>query len=529
MARSGGFLPRGHRYCSAMPALDKVSCPSVVPTASPCRGSSAVVHPACIAEPLTPQRCQWISHCLPSPGPAWKRLSTSGRSLGLDNNVPVLVRGERDGFYYRGTVKEEIESERGVFLVEFAKPLVSHARHPVCVQKTAKDDILEYVNGMKHSLLPGDKVLAPWEPDMARYGPGTVLTGIETRDPLRASEDEEIMVQFWNDKKVKLPRGVALWILPGLWERIVEMIHVPFTSRVKPRESPDTNSCIFSCSPKTVLIPVCAVHSLAKHCLLCSPCWPHFHCHCDGICCSSAYVRCICCCHPHVDAWWPLPSRSLVFQSETEAAESSSKPSPCLLELEGPKEAAAAAVAASSPSSDSEWDLEQFPTKSTVVDSAVNTGSSSLEKPRLKDSARPEWKYWKRSHHKSHPSNSGLGSRSSTCTKGKPKSKAISAGNLSRVAPTNRSAMFETIEQSPGGQLTMKEILRNQDFKPSLGEGFPASEKQRYKPARNKTKSDDKHKATCIGDNKLDDIDCVRRGQTEKTAKHSVATKQREA
>lgn len=76
-----------------------------------------------------------------------------------------------------------------MFLVEFAKPLVSHGRHPVCVQKTAKDDILEYVNGMKHSLLPGDKVLAPWEPDMARYGPGTVLTGIETRDPLRGKKD----------------------------------------------------------------------------------------------------------------------------------------------------------------------------------------------------------------------------------------------------------------------------------------------------------------------------------------------------
>lgn len=29
--------------------------------------------------------------------------------MSLDSNVPVLVRGEEDGFYYRGTVKEEIE------------------------------------------------------------------------------------------------------------------------------------------------------------------------------------------------------------------------------------------------------------------------------------------------------------------------------------------------------------------------------------------------------------------------------------
>ncbi|KFQ70607.1 Uncharacterized protein C11orf16, partial [Phaethon lepturus] len=335
--------------------------------------------------------------CLPTPCPAWKRLSALGTSVGLDSNVPVLVRGERDGFYYHATVREEIESERGMFLVEFAKPLVSRGRHPVCVQKTSKDDILEYVNRMKHSLLPGDKVLAPWETDMTRYGPGTVLTGIETRDPLRAAEDEEITVQFWNDKKMKLPRGVALWIPPSLWERVVEMIHMPFTSTMKARESLDANSCIFSCSPKTALTPVCAVHSLAKHCLLCSPCRPCFHCHHDGMCCLSAYVRCLCSCHPHADAWWPLPSRSLVFQSETEEAESSSEPSPCLLELEGPKQEEPAATTVSSPSSDSGRDLEPSPTKSTVVDSAVNTGCGCLEKPRLKDSASPEGKYWKRS------------------------------------------------------------------------------------------------------------------------------------
>ncbi|KAM6394163.1 uncharacterized protein C11orf16 homolog [Pluvialis apricaria] len=528
MAHSEGFLPTDRRYCSAMPALDKFSCPSVIPAVNPCCRSSFVVHPAWIAEPLTPQRCQWISHCLPSPGPAWKRLSTLGKSVGLDSNVPVLVRGEQDGFYYRGTVKEEVESERGMFLVEFAKPLVSHGRHPVCVQKTAKDDILEYVNGMKHSLLPGDKVLAPWEPDMARYGPGTVLTGIETRDPLRASEDEEIMVQFWNDKKVKLPRDVALWIPPSLWERIVEMIHMPFTSRLKPRESPDTSSCILSCSPKPALIPVCAAHSLVKHCLLCSPCWPQFHYHCDGTCCLTAYVKCICCCHPPIDAWWPLPSRSLVFQRKTGEAESSSEPSPHLQELEGPNQEEPAVVAASSPSSDSEWDLEPFPTKSTVVDSAVNTDSGCLEKPGLKVLARSEGKYWKRSHHKSHPNNSGLGSCSSTCTKGKLESKAISVGDMSHVALTNQRAMFETIKQSPSGQLTMKEVLRDQDFQLSLGEeGFAASEKQRYKKTRKRTESGDKCKANCIRDNKLDDIDYARRAQREKTAKNSLVTKQR--
>ncbi|XP_041320580.1 uncharacterized protein C11orf16 homolog isoform X2 [Pyrgilauda ruficollis] len=285
MARLEGSLPRGHRYCSVRPVLDKFSCSTVISTINPCCRGSFVMYPAWIAEHLDPKRCQWISHCLPSPGPGWKSLGESGST---DSNVPVLARGEQDGFYYPGTVKEEIESERGMFLVEFAKPLVSRGRHPVCVQKTAQDDILEYVNGMKHSLLPGDRVLAPWEPDRARYGPGTVLRGIETRDPLRG---------------------------PG------------------------------------------------------------------------------------------------------------------------------------------------------------------------------------------------------NCTKDHLESKVISTGDMSSVAPAQQNAMFETTEQTPRGQLTLKKILRNQDFKPSLREGFAASEEQRYKAA-----SDDKCEVTCAGADKPDVTDC----------QSSLAAKQRE-
>ncbi|OXB61447.1 hypothetical protein ASZ78_015553 [Callipepla squamata] len=293
-----------------------------------------------------------------------------------------------------------------MFLAEFTRPLQTHGRHSVYVQKTAKDDILEYANGMKHSLLPGDKVLAPWEPDLVRYGPGTVLTGTEMRDPLRASEDEDILVQFWNDKQVKLPRGVALWIPPFLCGRIVEMIRMPFSSRLRCRESPGTNSCIFSCSPKTTWVPVCVTCSLSKHSLLCSPCWPLLHC-CGGMCCSSACVRCFCSCLGHPDVWWPLLPKSQVCQREAEKAEPRSKSSPCLLELEGPNQEELAAVTARSPSADSDGDSEPFPTQSSAVKSTVNTDPSIPDKLRLKESARPKWKYWKRSHCKSHASNSG--------------------------------------------------------------------------------------------------------------------------
>lgn len=218
-----------------------------------------------------------------------------------------------------------------------------------------------------------------------------------------ASEDEEITVRFWNDKKVKLPLGVALWIPPSLCGRIVEMIHMPFSSGLRPRASPDTSCCVFSCSPKTALISVCAVHGFAKHSLLCPPCWPLFPYHCG---CTSACVRCICCCRPCSDAWWPLPPRSLVFQRKPDEVEPSSKSFPHVLELEGGKQGESAAVAASCPS-DSERDLESFPAKSDVVNSVVNTDSSHHQKPRLEESAGPKWKYWKRSQCKSQPSNAG--------------------------------------------------------------------------------------------------------------------------
>ncbi|KGL84912.1 Uncharacterized protein C11orf16, partial [Tinamus guttatus] len=331
--------------------------------------------------------------CLPAHITVWKRPSVLESSAALARDVPVLVRGEHNGFYYHGTVKEELEDERRTFLVELAKPVVAHGKSPVRVQKAAEDDILEYMNGMKHSLLPGDKVLAPWEPDMVRLGPGTVLMGIETRDPLRAAEDEEITVQFWNGKKVKLPLGVALWIPPSRWERIVEMIRMPFTSSLKARENPDTNSCIFSCSPVTVPIPLCTIGTLARQGLLC---WPHLHHHRGGPCCASVRWGCICSCHPHSEAWWPLPSHSLVLPRGKEEAEPSSKPSLCLLDLEGPKQEAAEA-AASLPSSTLECDQEPFPAERSVMDRAVNTDSKLLEMPKLKDSARPKWKYWQRS------------------------------------------------------------------------------------------------------------------------------------
>ncbi|XP_067396853.1 uncharacterized protein [Emydura macquarii macquarii] len=99
-----------------------------------------------------------------------------------------------------------------------------------------------------------------------------------------------------------------------------------------------------------------------------------------------------------------------------------------------------------------------------MVDKTVNTDSSLFTKPKLKDAARSEWKYWKRSHPKSHPRNPGIRIPSSKCTKGKVESRTIFS-----LDTCNRSAMFETIEESPRRHLTVKEVLIHDDFKPSLG------------------------------------------------------------
>ncbi|CAM2115491.1 unnamed protein product [Caretta caretta] len=388
MENPGRSLFTEHKYCRAMTALDKLSCSNFLTNIDPFSSGSSMVHPAWVTRLLIPQRCSWIGHCPHFPDTACKGLKVWEKSVDIAH-VPVLARRESDGFYYLGTIKQEIEGERGTFLVEFDKPPASGDKYSVCVQKTARDDILEYVNRMRHSILPGDKVLAPWEPDLVRYGPGTILLGIETRDPLRASEDEEIMVYFWNDKKVKVPLGVALWIPPDMWERIVEMIHMPFSSRLKfmnPHNTTSsyTSTCRFLRAP---------IHSCALD---------------DGL------------------------------KSEEEM---------CL-------------------------------TKSTMVDSAIYTDSSLSEKPKLKDAARPEWKYWKRSHPKSHPRNPGISIPSSKCTKGKAESRAIFCLDMYPVAPTNQSAMFETIEQSQKKHFTLKDVLIHHDFKPSLGpQATPCLEK----------------------------------------------------
>lgn len=42
-------------------------------------------------------------------------------------------------------------------------------------------DIVDYTDALRHAILTGDRVLAPWEPEGERFAPGIVIDGQENR------------------------------------------------------------------------------------------------------------------------------------------------------------------------------------------------------------------------------------------------------------------------------------------------------------------------------------------------------------
>ena len=66
------------------------------------------------------------------------------------------------------------------FLVELG-PCKHGKYRDTSYQETFVYDIVSYDDASRHAILPGDKVLAPWEPEGERYGPGVVIEGQEKR------------------------------------------------------------------------------------------------------------------------------------------------------------------------------------------------------------------------------------------------------------------------------------------------------------------------------------------------------------
>uniref|UniRef100_A0A6I8P9H7 DUF4537 domain-containing protein n=1 Tax=Ornithorhynchus anatinus TaxID=9258 RepID=A0A6I8P9H7_ORNAN len=421
----------------------------------------------------TRKRCPWCPAHPSVSGPAWQGAGLPERATD-DVATRVLARREPDGFYYLGRIKQAPEPGRaGPLLVEFEAPRAS-GKEPSPPQSTALEDVIGLLEATRHSLLPGDKVLAPWEPEQKRFGPGTVVRGLETRDSRRASEDEGITVRFWNGKTAPVPPGVAVWISLTRWVKVTETLRKPLTGRLKLPEtsgpSPGLPACQFQ-GP----IPDTVVGGLLPDSLPCPYGW-FFHPHrgCGGyrpLCPGHVCCRFL----PAGHGWWSLSRPRRV--SAGDLAEQELGAWPRLLELEGPKEeetsapAAAAEVPSISSSSSDEGDSGNHldpprPSCSSTVDCAVNTDASLLGKsPRQRGSHPPGWRYWKRCGLEPHPGKPGNGLRSGW-GEGEPRSRTTSSWDPPSTSPTNRSALFEAISPPLRRLITVKDILLPEDFKP---------------------------------------------------------------
>ncbi|KAG3285762.1 hypothetical protein H1C71_009386 [Ictidomys tridecemlineatus] len=333
--------------------------------------------------------------------PAWQGPGCLGR-VGGATDTWVLARREPDGFYYLAQIKAAPELEKqGILLVEYEVPLVMCPNLPPQKQSVVlEEDVIQLSPSRDYSLQPGDKVLAPWEADRQRYGPGTVLLGLETKDPQRASK-EEITVHFWNGKTAKVPQGGVRWVPPAAWKKAVERLHWPCT-----RE--DLSPLLWA--------PCCSLLGPVTGCttnlppldapFLCPPCQPH-------ACCQLLCQGCFCCCSLMGPTWWPLTRTSEI--TAREFLESGLKPTAQLLPLEGSKEEAVAvhapmAVSSSSSSSceESENELEMGLPQRLMVNSAVNTDPILPEKCwRQSGPCQPEWRYWRRNASEPRPGKPG--------------------------------------------------------------------------------------------------------------------------
>ncbi|XP_075403825.1 uncharacterized protein C11orf16 homolog [Tenrec ecaudatus] len=396
---SGGFCePRTSPPGPGMPAPKYCSVTATLK--APCWGGAAPLWDLSFACPfaLRPPwltghnlltRCvsnhPWLQTADPArQGPGWPGRTGDGA------DTWVLARREPDGFYYRAQIKAAPELERqGALLVEFEAPQVTGPR--LSVQRhhvVLKEEAIQLSPPTVSPLCPGDKVLAPWEPNGQRYGPGTVLLGLETRKPERGPQDEEITVHFWNGKMTTVPPGGAVWVPPAVWQAAVERLLKPVTR--EPLRPLLWAPCCSLLGPG----PGCVHTGLSLGTpFLCPLCPPH-------TCYQPLCLGSLCCCPSARPTWWPLPGTG-TEDTARELPGPELKPTPQLLPLEGPQEGMTVHRPRSvSPSTFSEDDLENDPQMclpQRLLGSSTLNADPVLEKsPRQSGLCQPAWRYWRR-------------------------------------------------------------------------------------------------------------------------------------
>lgn len=187
-----------------------------------------------------------------------------------------------------------------------------------------------------------------------------------------------------------------MWISPLQWERIVEMIHLPYTSR-KNLEGQFKRATDICAHPRLPPTHRCALGDFQRfqwpYCPFVCPCFSGFHPTCSLLGRSQHASRCC----PKCSGCWCQPSLAELAQRYAKE-ELGCKPNTLAVEGAPHAESATALSGSSSSSRDSPSDKETCIVESKMVDQAVNTDYSLFDKPKLQEMKRPDWKYWKRSH-----------------------------------------------------------------------------------------------------------------------------------
>lgn len=159
----------------------------------------------------------------------------------------VLARRDSDGLFYMAVIKEQGEND--TFVVEFEKCPALRKPH---LQEVPLFDMIAYKDAIRHHVCIGDKVLAPWQND-GRYGPGTVLDGVDRRDlQPHGYEGGDLLVAFYNGQTEQLSPGVAVRIPLAVFDHIVTELQLPQSQRRKIRLAANTSTPPYQGRPPPV-------------------------------------------------------------------------------------------------------------------------------------------------------------------------------------------------------------------------------------------------------------------------------------
>ncbi|KAI4901657.1 hypothetical protein NFI96_012840, partial [Prochilodus magdalenae] len=347
---------------------------------------------------------------------------TSGRVMRGAEFFPgcrVLARREADGFYYHGTIVHQLQDRGGVFMVLFDK--LAFRMDPnsemALPQPTCQPDMVSITQAHGHNIVPGDAVLAPFDAEMCRYGPGRVVSGMELRDPLRGGEGDGLVVLFWNGIRTHVPKNLAVWIPASHHERMIrEMQHDQFR-------------------------PCCLSHTRCSQINWTPGCCMHQ-------CLPAASSFCLC----SVNSY-PLFASSY-FMKNQEKGEKAEQ----LKKLQSSRETKTPSPSPSSSSNEDEEENGKFFTGSELVSRSVNTDISCIKRDHVDPGNRPAWRYWRRGAPEPHHMQPGRAKSPNVSSSwpGIIRQPRYSSSNSTII---NQSSLFDLVPDSVRKGVTIRQIL----------------------------------------------------------------------